>query len=184
MVPIATLAMVGAGAACLGGAVISRKWIAIVSATIMFLAMLDLALFGVVPALLWATALLLAGLLLGFELRLRPVRQRSHARPVAPADSGKSSKPALVASALAYPMTAWLVLAHSPVASVGAGAVTAHAGHGGSASLLMAPLLLAWVLTAVLLVLCAGSIRRGQTHLAVETGAMAVMIVAMLSMSH
>lgn len=195
MVPIASLAMVGAGAACLGGAVFSRKWIAIVSATIMFLAMLDLALFGVVLPLIWAAALLLAGLLLGFELRLSLTGPNSLtartgpaglAAPAAPAAPGRQGKAALVASALAYPVTAWLVLGHGPATGLGAGAgaVTVHAGHGASAPILAAPLVLAWGLTAVLLMLCASSIRRRQTHPAVETGAMAVMIVAMLGMSH
>lgn len=179
MIPIASLAMVGAGALCFGGAVISRKRIAIVSATIMFVAMLDLAFTGFVPALAWAAALLVAGLLLGLELRLEPEFCTSGSGAVA--DEQRQHRAAMVASALAYPMMAWLTLGHVGIAGASAGV---HDRHGAASLMLILPVALAWVLAAVLIILCIGSVRQRLVHAAIETGAMAVMIFAMLTMTH
>lgn len=184
MVSVASLAMVGAGALCFGGAVISRKWIAIASATIMLVAMLDIAFFGAAPALIWAAALLLAGLLLGLELRLESGSQVSGF--VAATDGRARHRAAMVASALAYPMMAWLTLGHATASgrSAAAASTGVHASHGAASLVLMLPLVLAWALIGVLIILCVGSVRHRLVHAAVETGAMAVMILAMLTMSH
>lgn len=171
--------MIGAGAACFGGAIVSRKRIAIASAAIMLFAMIDLAVIGAVPALVWSAALLGAGLLLGFGLRLE---LRSCVRePEETRGGGQRYRAAMVASALAYPMMAWLTLGH--VGSAGA-SVGVHAGHSAAPLVLVMPLVLAWVLTVVLIMLCVGSVRQRMVHAAIETGAMAVMIIAMLTMSH
>lgn len=182
MIPIASLAMIGAGALCFGGAVISRKKIAIISATIMLLAMLDLALIGAVPALAWAAALLVAGILLGLELRLEAGSHASEPVTIASTISRKLGRAAMVASALAYPMMAWLALAHAPAMNTSVAGV--HDSHGATSLLLVLPAVLAWVLTAVLIILCIGAVRQRLVHAAVETGAMAIMILAMLTMSH
>ncbi len=172
--------MVGAGALCFGGAIISRKRIAIASAGIMLVAMLDLAITGVVPALAWAAALMVAGLLLGLELRLE-AGLRAH-KPGAVLENLRQHRAAMTASALAYPVMAWLTLGHVQAAHPSSAGM--HASHEAASLVNLLPLLFAWVLTAVLLVLCFGSVRRRLAHAAIETGAMAVMILAMLTMSH
>lgn len=180
MFPVAGLAMVGAGAVCLGGALLARKWIAVISAAIMFAAMLDLAFLGLLPALFWALLLMFAGLLLGLELRL-------NGKPGTPdgsdgATAFREQRAAMTASALAYPMTAWLILWHG--ASPGPAPEGAHAGHGSTGLLSAAPALLAWLLLALLLAIGARAVVRKRVHSAVEAGAMAVMILAMLLMPH
>lgn len=180
MIPLASAVMVASGAACLGGAVISRRWIAISAAALMLFAMIDLATFSLVPQMLWAIVLMLSGILLAFQMRLesRPLHSDEAASlDSTPVQGGSSG--AMIVAALAYPVMGWLVLGHAaPAASAGG-----HGGHGG-ASLLLIPVLLAWLLTAVLLFFCVRAISRRRRLLAVEMAAMAAMLIAMLAMPH
>lgn len=186
MIPLASAVMVASGAACLGGAVISRRWIAISAATLMLFAMIDLAAFSLVPALVWAIALMLSGILLALQMRLDTPQAtaveaqsptRSPLRVAASAASAASGT--MIVAALAYPVMGWLVLGHAGFAVETSG----HAGHGG-ASLLLLPVLLAWLLSAVLLCCFARALARRQHLMAVEMGAMAAMLIAMLVMPH
>lgn len=183
MIPLASAVMVASGAACLGGAVISRRWIAISAAALMLFAMIDLAAFSLVPALVWAIALMLSGILLALQMRLdtpqaTAVEAQSPTRsPLRVAASGASG--AMIVAALAYPVMGWLVLGHAGFAVETSG----HAGHGG-VSLLLLPVLLAWLLSAVLLWCFARALARRQHLMAVEMGAMAAMLIAMLVMPH
>lgn len=202
MVIAASLAMVGAGTVCLGGALVSRKRIAIAAAAIMFLAMLDAAYFGLVDPLIWAAGLVFAGLLLGFDLR--PRAGHADLQASERSDHTRVDRAAMLASALAYPMSAGLLLwhggahgaahggAHGGVhvaADIAAGESSVAAAHAhGGGLFLLSPVVLMTVLAAalvvVLLALCVRSSVRKQGIMAVETGAMAVMLLAMLSMLH
>ena len=79
-------------------------------------------------------------------------------------------------------MMAWLTLGHISAADASPAGV--HQGHGAASLVFNLPLVLAWALTAVLIFLSIGSVRQRMVHAAVETGAMAVMLFAMLTMSH
>ncbi len=189
MTLVAGLVMVGAGALCLGGAVASRRRFGIAASAVMLAAMADLAFLGLLPAPVWAGALLIAALLLGLGMRIESRR--------AGADLGGGSaavrsgpgvpRAAMILSALAYPAAAWLVLGHSG-AGVGAGwgvgetggvSGSSHAGHGAD-TMLVAPLLLTVALAAALVALCAAALRSRRRLLAAETGGMAAMLLVML----
>ncbi|WP_053382283.1 hypothetical protein [Leucobacter celer] len=193
MTLVADLVMVGAGALCLGGAVASRRRFGIAASAVMLAAMADLAFLGLLPAPVWAAALLIAALLLGLGMRVESRR--------AGADLGGGSaavrsgpgvpRAAMILSALAYPAAAWLALGHSG-AGVGAGwgagagagetggvSGSSHAGHGAD-TMLVAPLLLTVALAAALVALCAAALRSRRRLLAAETGGMAAMLLVML----
>lgn len=179
MIIVAQLAMVGAAGLCLGGSVRARRPLGIAASAAMLLAMCDLAWFGIVPAPVWAALLLCGGLALGVSMRWdrRPACSPGDARDAEP----PLHRAVSIASALAYVAMAWLVLGHdhSGAAVSGAGS-GAHAGHGGSAfadQVLNGAILLLAVALAALAVLAA---RRRRGALAVESGGMAAMILAML----
>lgn len=181
--------MVVSGAACLGGALVSRRWITVVAAAIMCLAMVDLVSLGVVPAVCWAIALMLSGMLLGLHMRLVAHERDgaaavSSASPLAPkVPVARSRMPgAMIFAALAYPMMGWLVLGHGMAGASDIGG--AHAGHGAGAVIFVVPIVLAWMLTGVLGLCCILALRRGKWLLALEMGAMAAMMLTMLLMSH
>lgn len=177
MSALAGIAMVGAGAVCLGGAITTRRWISIVSAGTMLLAMLDLAYLEFLPAFVWTALLLLAGMLLGLELRL----QQRGSVPGAGERSDPSRRHArgvVVASALAYPMMAWLSLAHSDAPVREERGI--HASHGSTELLAAGTGAMALVMVFVLLVLLVGTLRSRRYLLSIEAGAMSVMILAML----
>ncbi|MDI6022997.1 hypothetical protein QBL02_05505 [Leucobacter sp. UT-8R-CII-1-4] len=179
MIPLASAVMVASGAACLGGALYSRRWIAISAAALMLIAMIDLAALSLVPPMLWAIALMVSGMLIGLQMRLEP-RQLAKLEAAPPAASARhSASGAMIAAALAYPVMGWLVLGHSGTNAAASG----HTGHGGSAFLAV-PIVLAWLLSAVLLWFLVRAIAGRQRLMAVEMGAMAAMLIAMLLMSH
>lgn len=179
MIPLASAVMVVSGAACLGGALYSRRWIAISAAALMLVAMIDLAALSLVPPMLWAIALMLSGMLIGLQMRLepRPLANAETALPMASLRHRASG--AMIAAAVAYPVMGWLVLGHSEISTVASG----HSGHGGSAFLAV-PIVLAWLLSAALLWFFVRAAVRRQRLMAIEMGAMAAMLIAMLLMSH
>jgi len=186
--------MVGAGALCFCGAVLARRWIGIAAAGIMLLAMADLAFLGLVPGLAWAGSLLVVGLLLGFGLRrgLREVAAEAPDHGPMPADGRGSGAGAIasppqsdrlargiaVATAVAYPVMAGLILVHGGgTAGIETGEGT-HAGHGSGlrlAATAAALLLAATFVTFALLVT-----RRRRGLLALEAAGMGAMLLAML----
>lgn len=176
--------MVASGAMCFGGAVMARRWVGIGAAAVMLLAMLDLTFFKLLPPLLWGAALLLAGIALGIDLRLaRRLRACGTPDPLGVSRSAGLDRGVMLTSALAYPATAWLVVAHSAGGSglsEGAGS-GAHSGHG-SGSLLtgIAPTVGVVLLVAILLVCAIVALRRSRRFLALESGGMAAMLAAML----
>ncbi len=177
---IAGAVMLASGALCLGGAVISRSRLGIAAAAIMALAMADLVLLGLVPPLAWAVLLVGAGIALGLGLRLAAGAGAGAGREAGSGAAGSAAsgigpmpRAVMIASALAYPAMAWLVLAHDHAAP----AAGAHTGHGSFAALL--PLLAIAPLVAVLLALAAVTAARRAGGLAVESGAMAAMLLAM-----
>lgn len=237
--------MVAAGALCLGGAVIGRRWIGILASTVMLLAMIDLTVSRIVAPVLWAGALVAAAVLLGLGLRrdgaVRPDSTPVHAAAVpgvaalgtgaaavpgaavqgvavpgvavpgvaaqgtagtvpAPRSalirhprlpSARKSAPirrhawlprsVMVAAALAYPATAWLVLGHGDGAGSHPGAA-AVPGHHGAATLTAAlPLAAVVMLVAALLGLGLLAIRDRRALPAAEAGGMAAMLLAMLA---
>ncbi|WP_169251054.1 hypothetical protein [Brevibacterium sp. 'Marine'] len=139
MSSVASFLMVASGILCLTGAVASKGRPAIVAATVMVLAMIDLAYAALVPPVVWSGALLFAGLCLAVFLRSSsrvPSPRRSPAlvtggaggvpesayedevrssiasdRCVSRADS-HSGPTAAVLSAITYPVMAWQVLNH------------------------------------------------------------------------
>lgn len=188
---IAGAIMLASGALCLGGAVVSRSRIGIAASAAMVLAMVDLVLVGLVPPVVWAALLLAAGIVLvvgsrqGARLEPQTVPGAISVDPVAgapapptPAGADPLSRAVLIASALAYPAMAWLVLAHGHGAGGAATGIDAHAGHGSFGALL--PILVIAPLVATLLGLCATAALRRRAGLAVESGAMAAMLLAML----
>jgi len=166
---IAGAVMLASGALCLGGAVVSRSRVGIVAAAIMALAMAELVLLGIVPPLVWAALLLVAGVALGLRLRLGPETDESARRDPLP-------RAVMIASALAYPAMAWLVLAHDHGLGAPA-ALGAHAGHGSG----LLPILVLAPLIAALLALGGAAAFRRRPLLAVEAIAMAAMLLAMLA---
>ncbi|SJN13234.1 hypothetical protein FM113_17205 [Leucobacter sp. 7(1)] len=212
--------MVAAGAFCFGGAVIGRRWIGIVASAVMLLAMLDLAVSRIVAPVLWAGALVASAVLLGIGLRGRgvavpdpaPVQDAAvpgpalgtamirHPRLLAARESESIRRRAwlpravMVAAALAYPATAWLVLGHSGQAEGTAGgtrdagatlgtvAPAAAPAHHSAATLTGAlPLAAVILLIAALLGLGVLAIRDRRTLSASEAGGMAAMLLAMLA---
>ncbi len=177
------LVMVASGAACLGGAVVAKNRIGVAAAAVMLLAMLDLVTAQLVPSVVWALLLVTAAIALGARLRLGALAATSKAR----VSAGTGLRRAVtVVSAVSYVAMAWLVMNHSHAAS-GAALISAedrlaHSGHtGGVAEMLgVAAALVVGVLIAVHLVLFVASLRRGRRLLALEAGAMAAMLLAML----
>lgn len=178
----AGLMMVAAGAMCFGGAILARRWFGIAAAAIMLLAMLDVAFFGLLSPLVWASGLLIGGLALGFDLRFGPA-MRGCGAPDAP---GVQRNPALeravlVAAALAYPATAWLLLGHGGPST--AAVSGSHRGHGSPELFTgVLPMVGAAALAALLVVLAVLALWQRRRFLSVEAGGMSAMLVAMLVM--
>ena len=177
------LVMVASGAACLGGAVAAKNRIGIAAATVMLLAMLDLVTLQLVPAPVWALLLVAAALALGARLRVGAPAVTSKAR----VSAGTGLRRAvMVASAVSYVAMAWLVMTHSH-ASSGTALISgedhlAHPGHTGGVAEMpgVAAALVVGVLIAVHVALFVASLRSGRRLLALEAGAMAAMLLAML----
>jgi fucose 4-O-acetylase-like acetyltransferase len=112
------------------------------------------------------------------------VRSRGSAEAVTGhVDRGHFARVAMAFSALAYPMAAWLALAHVAPPAGEVAQSQSHLGHGSVATLtVLFPLVLAITLAVTLTVLFVGALRRRRVLIALETGAMAVMIVAMVAM--
>lgn len=182
MIALAGFTMVGAGAACFGGALVARRRLGIIAAFIMLIAMIDLAWFGLVASVWWAVLLFMAGILLGIDLRIAARMPGASASPLHAGGQDRLASASAIASALAYPAAAWLVLGHAGDATAGAG--QAHAGHSSGVFTSVVPVVLMLVLTAVLIWLCIATASRRKPLLALETGAMAAMILAMLVMPH
>ncbi|WP_210604198.1 hypothetical protein [Brevibacterium oceani] len=207
MSSLASFLMVASGVLCLFGAVASKRKPAMVAATVMVVAMADLAYTALVPPVVWSGALLIVGLGLAVFLRTRssiPTPRRSPAlvmsglggppeiedddcaRPggAAPGRSwsraphpGPSSR---VLCAMAYPVMAWQVLNHG--AHMGG---SAHAGghgghHAGDMTLISTFLTVAVVVLAACLVVCAiHDIARRRLFVSLDCWGMAAMIVVM-----
>ncbi|MCA0379059.1 MAG: hypothetical protein LCH36_06415 [Actinobacteria bacterium] len=167
------IVMLVSGAACLGGAVAARNRVGIAAAAVMLTAMFDLTVSHFVPALIWALLLASAGVVLG--VRLRPVGEpRSSV-------GARLRNAVMLASAVSYVAMAWLVMTH---AHGGPGSAVilsedlpTHAAHSGGVAAI--PAVAIAVLVAVQLALCFMALRRGRRVLAIETGAMAAMLLAM-----
>ena len=200
MIPVVLpgLVMLASGAACLGGAIVAKSRVGVASAAIMLLAMLDLITAQFVPAPVWALLLMTAAIALGVRLRVAAsdsageaaaglaVAERSIPAPVS-ARSGMRLGPAvMVASAVSYVAMAWLVMTHAhgaeDAARVSGEDRLAHAGHSGA--LMAIPAIAIAVLIAVQLTLFFASLRGGRRVLALETGAMAAMLLAMFVMPY
>lgn len=188
----AGLVMVSAGAVCFGGAIVARRWFGIAAAALMVLAMLDLAFLGILPPLVWAGALLIGGLVLGFDLRFGQASRGCGVpdAPGVPRNLGLE-RAVLVSAALAYPATAWLLLSHGgAVGGAGASASASvsaagapHRGHGAQDLLTgVLPMFGAAALAAVLVILAVVALRQRRRFLSIEAGGMAAMLVAMLMM--
>lgn len=209
--------MVAAGALCLGGAVIGRRWIGILASTVMLLTMIDLTVSRIVAPVLWAGALAAAAVLLGLGLRrdgaVLPDSPPVHAATVpgaavpgaagtvpAPGSalirhprllSARKSAPirrhawlpraVMVAAALAYPATAWLVLGHGDGAGSPPGAAAVPGHHGAETLTAALPLAAVVMLVAALLGLGMLAIRDRRALPAAEAGGMAAMLLAMLA---
>ena len=171
------IVMLVSGAACLGGAVAARNRVGIAAAAVMLTAMFDLTVSHFVPALIWALLLASAGVVLG--VRLRPVGE-----PVGMPRSSVGARlrnAVMLASAVSYVAMAWLVMTH---AHGGPGSAVilsedlpTHAAHSGGVAAI--PAVAIAVLVAVQLAVCFMALRRGRRVLAIETGAMAAMLLAM-----
>ena len=172
------LVMIASGAACLSGAVMAKSRIGAAAAAVMLLAMLDLITAQLVPAPVWALLLVVAAIALGARLRAGSAAVTGEAR-----GSGGTglSRAVMVASAVSYVAMAWLVVTHAHgVRGVAALSVEDHpAHHGHTDGVTMIPVVAIAGLVALLLVLFVASLRRGRRVLALETGAMAAMLLAM-----
>lgn len=185
--------MIASGAACLGGAVVGRSRIGIAAAALMLFAMLDLALVRLVPALVWALALVAAAIALGARLRAgssamtsgpatEPVAHEKLAQAAVSLHGAAGLQRAvMVASAVGYVAMAWLVMTHEH----GAGDAVRvsdedHPAHAGQFSAVaVIPYIAIVVLIAVQLACFFTSLRAGRRLLALEAGAMAAMLLAM-----
>lgn len=174
------LVMIASGAACLSGAVMAKSRIGAAAAAVMLLAMLDLITAQLVPAPVWALLLVVAAIALGARLRAGSAAVTGEAR-----GSGGTglSRAVMVASAVSYVAMAWLVVTHAHahgVRGVAALSVEDHPAHlGHTDGVTMIPVVAIAGLVALLLVLFVASLRRGRRVLALETGAMAAMLLAM-----
>lgn len=172
-------AMILSGAACFCGAVATRRWLGIVASGVMLLAMLDLSLWRAVPAIVWATLLLVAGGALGGALR---------PRALAPQQVWRIGRVAALVAALAYLCMAWLVVMHGVAVPGGAGAsddpAFGHGGHAmGGSALDLIPIGLSAMLALILGVIAVVAVGRRRRILALEAGGMGVMLSAMLAMT-
>ncbi|QIM18959.1 hypothetical protein G7066_10875 [Leucobacter coleopterorum] len=167
----------------------TKRWIAIAASTVMLLAMLDAAFLWLVPVVVWAGALLAMGLLLGIKLRFGQgplvCGDKVLASDLSNAGSHKRLERAVtVSAALAYPATAWLLLAHGTPDPAGAVSATpdSHRVHGTATLTGSLPLILIGALAAALVVLAVLALRRRKGILATDAGGMATMLSAMLLM--
>lgn len=175
--------MVGSGVLCFWGAISTRRWLGISAAALMVASMVDLAYFGLVPALGWAVSLLAAGLLLGFDLRYEAVAAGARGSEAAvsaggPPGRSRSERGIAVVMAIAYPVMAWLVLTHGSGAHAALESAGAHAGHGSDVRLAAAAVALALVAAFGILAVLAG--RRRRWLPALDAAGMGVMLLAML----
>lgn len=206
MSSLASLLMVASGVLCLLGAVASKGRAAMVAATVMIVAMADMAYTALVPAVVWSAALLIVGLCLAVSLRSQssvPSPRRSPAlvmsgaggpaeveddhygRPARAVPEGSVSQaphsgpPAVVLCAIAYPVMAWQMLNHGAHMS-GSGHAGGHGHHAGDMSLISTFLTVAVILLAVLLVVCAvHDVVRRRPLASLDCWGMAAMIVVM-----
>ncbi|HET6672432.1 MAG TPA: hypothetical protein VFG92_03575 [Agromyces sp.] len=141
--------------------------------------MIDHAALGVLPTLVWTSALAAAGVALGLELRLRSAHDASGLRGTA-ARVSQLHRVVSTLSALAYLATAWLMLGHAHAGTVNGWDVPAH--HGA-----VQPVDVPLVLTVMLIVALAGlgivSRRHRQRAMAIEASAMALMLAAMIALT-
>lgn len=168
------LIMLAGAAACTCSAVAARHRLEVVASTVMLAAMLDAHITRLVSPLVWLGALMLLGLLLGARLR------GSLAAPLPP---GAAAAPPLelahgIAAAAAYPVTAWLIVAHAASTDSAAPLGAAHGGH--AATTLAIPTLLAILLTALLAALALAAAVSRRHRVTGAAGGMAAMLAAML----
>lgn len=174
---VSNATMIGAAALCFGGSIRSRRPLAVAAALIMLVSMIDLVAFETLPPLTWTGLLAFGGMMLGFDLRRRERADRDHAAGSPPDALHRST---MLAAALAYPATAWLVATHGHHrAAVPTTSPTKHT-HGGAGDLSVLPVFAGWVLVMVLAVLAVVAVRRRRGWPAAESGGMLVMLTAML----
>lgn len=172
----AAMAMVGSAALCFGGSLFSRRPLAVFSASMMLMAMVDLVAFGIIAPVAWAGLLILSGLLLGFDLRRREPYENL---PGGMASPFSLHRKVMLAATLGYLAAGWLTTTHIPVD--GSNPAVTNIGHThGFGEMAVLPMLGVGVLTAILAFLMVVSIRRRRSLLAVEAGGMAAMLFAML----
>jgi len=187
---LANAVMLASGALCLGGAVHARSRVAVTAAAVMAVAMTDVVLLHLVPPLVWAVLLVVAGVVLAARLRFVGVVAGTAAVPDEDRGARRfrlervAARGVVAAAALAYPAAGWLILVHdhaAPAAATSASATAAHLGHlGHDGAPLLAITAGVAVLALVLLALCAVMVARRRGALALEAGAMAAMLLAML----
>ncbi|WP_167193439.1 hypothetical protein [Brevibacterium pigmentatum] len=202
---LASFLMVASGVLCLTGALASKGRATIIAAAMMVLAMVDLAYTALVPPVIWSGALLVVGLCLAVFLRSSsriPSPKRTPAlvaigvggpseseadRGLQPSAEPEWSGPgashpgptAAVLSTIAYPVMAWQVLNHGAHMR-GATHAGGHGHHAGDVSLITTFLMMAVVVLAILLVVCAvRDIARRRPLISLDCWGMAAMIVVM-----
>lgn len=168
------LVMIGGGALCVLAALCMQNRLHLAASSFMLAAMIDAHFTGMVPLLYWVIGLILVGLMLGFRLRreLRPVTN-----PGGASSRTLHDRPIAVASALSYPVMAWLLLQHTPGQRPEGGRASSHSDHGISSSMLPLALAVLLVLTLAVLTLLAAHRRSKATG---ESAGMTVMLAAML----
>lgn len=205
MSSLASFLMVVSGAMCLTGAFAAKGRPAIVAATVMVLAMVDLAYSAHFPAVAWSGVLLLVGLFQAVFLRSQE-KKSSPRRAAVLVTSGASemlssddnrlrSAPvpdrcgsrvdshsgptAAVLSAIAYPVMAWQILNHGVHLS-NAGNAGGHGHHAGDISLMSTFMTLAVAVLAVCLIVCAvHDMARRRPLISLDCWGMAAMIIVM-----
>lgn len=172
--------MVVSSGACLAGAVMARHLRTIIPSLIMFASMFDTALWHQIPPAVWSGLLLIAAFAIGLELRAlrvgKPSEEAHHGQaPHAPDSRQKRLR--LVVMIPTYVTMAWMVLVHSH----GDSSIHAVAGHAHHAGPGLAPILAtAWLLGIISIIQAVATARRRHFGPAVESAAMATMLVSML----
>ncbi|GAA2845217.1 hypothetical protein FB468_3065 [Leucobacter komagatae] len=179
--------MITSAALCLLCGARSRNPLQLVAACVMFAAMLDHAVTGLVPPVLWAALLMGAGLGVGLSLRLSDGRATSRGGAgvsgAAPAALGEPCHGHGILTALSYPaMGALLLVSAAPPAQTSATSLVVEElhQHGGVPSpglLTVAVVVLALGLACVAL----AAVRGGQRLAATDAGAMSLMLGTMLA---
>lgn len=181
MVALSGAIMIGAAALCFGGSLVSRRPLAIAAALIMFASMIDIAIAGAFLPILWTGMLSLGGILLGLDLRRSEgVSQRRRCGPTEAPAFDPLHRGTMVAATLAYPATAWLVVAHAHHDAAKESMAQPGHAHGASGILEVLPPFAIGCLATVLAALAILSFRKRRWVMGAEAGAMSTMLASML----